>query len=554
MDPIAFGQLVLRRWWLFLLLGLAGLGVAYSIATSAPPRYFSSVSLQLNPAGRSPFLPYASEGTSTDTSPVTALAASYREVLRSRAFGEVVVQQLQLSISPEAIGNAISTSLVPNTNILRLNVVWDNPEDARLLAQRIAEIFIVENQRRQLSQPVTQAQLANMEQSATDLRDRLSTMQDEERRLNQSVSRGDLNGLSQVTTLEERLAVLQSSYANLLVEISRTRGSFDTAVIVDNATPGTPLDSTPLSQALGFGMLAGLGAALGLALLLEYLADAVRSRRDVVEVVGVSPLARIHHTATRLWRRSPRDSGALVMLGPPHSQAAEAFRSLRASLRLATPTRTLRSLVVTSAGAREGKTFVACNLGIALAQAGNRVLLVDADLRRPVLHAWFGVAAHRGLTDALTNPDPSNEVVVPSGIDKLWLLPAGHLPPNPAELLGSEAFPTLMDQLMRNWDVVVVDSAPVGPVADTLLVANQTSGSLLVVRSGRTRRSALRGALTALSGTGRPVVGVVLNDERTDSLSRFSRYDYYHHGYWSDISQVQPHHQAVSLHNGTPTA
>ena len=554
MDPIAFGQLVLRRWWLFVVFSVAGLSVAYYVATSTPPRYFSNVSLQLNPAGKSPFLPYASEGTSTDTSPVTALAASYREVLRSHAFGEVVVQQLQLPISPDAIGYSVSTALVPNTNILRLTVVWDNPDDARVLAQRIAEIFIVENQRRQQSQPLTQAQLANMEQSATDLRDRLSTLQDEERRLNQSMSRGDLGGLSQVTTLEERIGVLQSSYANLLVEISRIRGSFDTAVIVDSATPGQPVDTTPLSQALIFGVLAGLGGALALALLVEYLADAVRTRRDLVEVAGVPPLARIRHAITRRWRPSRHDRGALVMLGPPHSQAAEGFRSLRASLRLSSPPRPIRSLVITSAGAREGKTFVACNLAIALAQAGNRVLLADADLRRPVIHTWFGIQNQYGFADALVRPHRSAEVsgVVGSGIDNLWLLPAGNLPHNPAEILGSEALSGLMSQLVSNWDVVVLDSAPVGPVADTLLLANQSSGSLLVVRCGRTRRAAVRGALMALSGTRRPVVGVVLNDERPDSLSRFSRYDYYHHGYWSEVTPIQPEHHAMALQNGTP--
>src|SRR5712675_1260536 len=110
MDPITFAQILIRRWWLFVLLAVAGLVVAYQIATSTPPHYLSTVSLQLNPAGRSPFLPYASpDNTSIGVSPVTGVAASYREVLRSRAFGEVVVQQLHMSIPPELIGYAVST-------------------------------------------------------------------------------------------------------------------------------------------------------------------------------------------------------------------------------------------------------------------------------------------------------------------------------------------------------------------------------------------------------------------------------------------------------------
>jgi len=549
MDPITFLQVLLRRWWLMVLLVAAGLGCAYYLATSTPPRYISAVSLQLNPAGKSTFLPYSADATSVGTSPVTGVAASYREVLRSRAFGELIVQQLQLPIQPEAIGAAISTQLVPNTNIFRVSVVWENPSDAQQLAQRIAEIFIIENQRRQQSLPGNQAQLADLEQSAADINDRLEPVRQQRERLNQSVARGDLSRLSELTGLEDRLGVLQSSRANLLVEISRIRSSFDTAVIVDPASAAYPVDTTPVSQALVFGFAGGLGLAVVLALVLEYLGDAVRTRRDVVAVAGIPPIARVRHALIKRWRRSPR-SGALIMLEPAASSAAEAFRSLRASLRLATPPRPLSTLVITSAGPREGKTFVACNLAIALAQSGQRVLLVDADLRRPTVHAWFGVANQHGFTDALAQDSAEIQGVIASGIENLWLLPAGSLPANPGELLGSDATARVMTRLGHRWDMVILDCAPVGPVADTLLLAHQSSGSVVVARCGQTRRVALHGALAALNSAGQPVIGVVLNDERPGPLAHFSRYDYYHHGYWSDASRVESDERAYALHNG----
>jgi Mrp family chromosome partitioning ATPase len=124
------------------------------------------------------------------------------------------------------------------------------------------------------------------------------------------------------------------------------------------------------------------------------------------------------------------------------------------------------------------------------------------------------------------------------------------LPPSPGELLGSDALAQVMDRLGQLWDMVVIDSAPVGPAADTLLLAHQASASLLVARWGRTRRTTLHGALSALSGTGRPVLGVVLNDERPSPLARFSRYDYYHHGYWSDTSLADSDNRAYALNNG----
>jgi capsular exopolysaccharide synthesis family protein len=305
-----------------------------------------------------------------------------------------------------------------------------------------------------------------------------------------------------------------------------------------------------------FGLIGGLGLALGLTLLLEYLADAVRTRRDVVAVAGVPPLARVRHARVRRWPRSPR-SGALVILDPVPSSAAEAFRSLRASLRLATPPRPLNTLVITSAGAREGKTFVASNLAIALAQSGKRILLVDADLRRPSVHTWFGVSVERGFADALvqagraaTGESLDVPGVIDSGIDNLWLLPAGSLPPGPGELLGSDTLGRVLERLGQRWDMVILDSAPVGPAADTLLLAHQASASLVVARCGRTRRTTLLGALAALSGTGRPVLGVVLNDERPSPLARFSRYDYYHHGYWSESSLTESDTRSHSLNNG----
>jgi non-specific protein-tyrosine kinase len=286
-----------------------------------------------------------------------------------------------------------------------------------------------------------------------------------------------------------------------------------------------------------------------LALVLEYLGDAVRTRRDVVAVAGIPPIARVRHALIKRWRRSPR-SGALIMLDPTPSSAAEAFRSLRASLRLAAPPQPLSTLVITSAGPREGKTFVACNLAIALAQSGKRVLLVDADLRRPTVHAWFGVANQHGFTDALTQDSAEIQGVIASGIENLWLLPAGSLPANPGELLGSEGTAHLMTRLGHRWDMVILDCAPVGPVADTLLLAHQASGSVVVARCGQTRRVALHGALAALNSAGQPVIGVVLNDERPGPLAQFSRYDYYHHGYWSDASRVASDERAYALHNG----
>jgi Mrp family chromosome partitioning ATPase len=188
------------------------------------------------------------------------------------------------------------------------------------------------------------------------------------------------------------------------------------------------------------------------------------------------------------------------------------------------------------------------------------VLLVDADLRRPAVHRMFGVSNAVGLVDALRRAahvaapagasadapaapalaPASIPGVVATSIDNLWLLPAGTPPRNPAELLSSAALGQLIEDFSAQWDTVVLDTAPIGTVADTLLLAQQASGCLIVARWGRTRRAALGGAIAALRGLGRPLVGVVLNDERPGALARFSRDDYYQHGYWSEVPLTDP--------------
>jgi capsular exopolysaccharide synthesis family protein len=215
-------------------------------------------------------------------------------------------------------------------------------------------------------------------------------------------------------------------------------------------------------------------------------------------------------------------------------------------------------VLVTSGNSRDGKTFVASNFATALANSGKPVLLVDANLRHPALHAWFGIGNTVGFSDALSEvrsgglADHDADVVgiVASSVQNLWILPAGSVPSNPAELLGSNALGQVIELLLRKWDAVVVDSPPIGVVADALLLARQTSGCVIVARSGVTRRAALRSALAALNGIDQPILGVVLNDERTGPLARFTGDDYYHFGYLHEESFADRDSGPGGPHNG----
>jgi capsular exopolysaccharide synthesis family protein len=550
MEVLALAQVVLRRWWLLVLFGALGVACAYLAVSVLPKRYQSSVSLQLNPAARSALLPYT--GSNSDQvapSAVATLAASYSEVLRSRTFGSIVVDRLKLPIAPEDLSRSVEARLVPNTNILRLSVTWDQPQDAQQLAQRVAELFISENV--QASQNGTVQRIQQLQESARQMQTRTSTLQQQRDRLDDAVSRGDLSRLTELNDLDTRLAALQTSYTNALVEIERAQSGIDTAAVLDNATPGIPVGILPLPQALLLGLLAGLAVGTGLALLLDRLVGAIYAPEDIAAVCGSAPLAAVGRIAARARSSSGPAAGRLdprlVVITAPRSASAEAFRTLRANLRFAALEHSLGTIVVTSAGVGDGKTLVSTNLAAAMAQAGQRVLVIDGDLRRPAAHRILGVDRNAGLVEALLSeherahrngsepgPPSSDRYVVATSIEDLFVLPAGTPPPNPSEILGSASAARLLHDLAQKFDMLVIDSPPVGPVADALLLTSHADGVLVVARAGQTRQDALRGALEALASAGKPILGVVMNDLRPTPLSRYSPYRYYYAGYYGN--------------------
>lgn len=213
------------------------------------------------------------------------------------------------------------------------------------------------------------------------------------------------------------------------------------------------------------------------------------------------------------------DTMPLITLTDPRSPVSEAYRTLRTNLEFFSLDEPLRTLVVTSPGAEEGKSTVLANLAVTLAQGGKRVILVDCDLRRPMQHALFGLDNATGLTTMMLNEvAQSDPPLRPTPIDGLQVLPAGPTPPNPAELLGSRRMKESMAALLNQADVVLFDAPPVLAVTDALVLAVQTDGVLLVVKAGGTRREHVQQAKERLERVNARIVGAVLNNAPTDAM------------------------------------
>jgi len=203
----------------------------------------------------------------------------------------------------------------------------------------------------------------------------------------------------------------------------------------------------------------------------------------------------------------------LITLTDPRSPAAEAYRTLRTNLTFAALDKPIETLVVTSAAPGEGKSTVLANLAVTMAQGERRTILVDADLRRPSLHEIFGVANDRGLTTMIVEEAALNEPpLVKSGVDNLWLVPSGPLPPNPADILGSRKMEDAIAALKARADVVLFDAPPVIAVTDGAVLGTKVDGVLLVVCAGRTRREHAQRARESLERVHVRIVGAVLND------------------------------------------
>lgn len=307
---------------------------------------------------------------------------------------------------------------------------------------------------------------------------------------------------------------------------------------VDPALEPTAPVSPRLTTNIAGGVGAGLALGLGLALLLSRLDRRIKTVRDAEElgvtILGVLPdipeaevLAGAKNgsahkngelpAGTKRRKRpaakdaptgSPRD---IIAHTQPMSSIAESCRTLRTNLMFMSGDEPLRTLAVTSAGPREGKTTVAANLAISIAQSGKSVLVIDTDMRRPRMHHAFGVRNSVGLTSVLVGETTLAQACRPSGIPNVTVMTCGPIPPNPAELLHRERFQTLIDEAEKAFDFVIFDSPPLGAVTDAAVLGPQVDGMMLVLRANATTRDALASVLRQVNDVGANLVGAVLN-------------------------------------------
>lgn len=294
---------------------------------------------------------------------------------------------------------------------------------------------------------------------------------------------------------------------------------------------GLPQDPVSPDMILlgGFGLLAGLALGVALAFLLERLDDSLRGRVDLEAYLGAPVLAVVPRIPG--WRN--RHDAKLVTREQPKSTVAETYRTLRTSISFMSAQRGLKVILVSSPSAGEGKTTTAANLAVVLADAGRRVVLVSADLRKPRIHRFFGLQNEIGLSSVLAGEVQPWDAILDPGVENLRVLLSGPVPSRPAELILVDQMREVIAGLREVADYVIIDTAPILMVADSLALAPLADGVLFVADSEATSRSEVAHSRVQLDQVGATVIGSVLNnlDPAKAKAYRFGRYGYYYSPY-----------------------
>jgi non-specific protein-tyrosine kinase len=517
-----------KWWWMLVLLPLIAGGAAYYVGSQQTPLYSATSTLLVNPG-------QAGIGDSFNTVQTgQQLATTYKQLVVTQPVLQPVIDRLDLPYTVNTLQGKVSASIVSDTQLIKVSVSDPSPEAAAAIANEVAASFqsFIGTQAQasnSTSRNALDTLIADTQQQIADLRTQIDGVESGEAQLDPGTD---------LTTLQARLSQLEQSYADLLVqsqkmEVNAAASQGQVYVSVPAMPPSTPYAPRKLFYAALATFLGAL-VAIGCVALLEYLDNTVKPSINFERDFGM-PLMSV---LTRVPKLKP-GAEQVVILEHPTSSFAEETRLLRTNLEFAAASKPISSLSITSALPGDGKSTVAANLSVAMAQAGFQTILIDADLRRPTLHKVFNIPNSRGLTTLLLNPDQGWEKVatwIPGA--NIWLLPSGPLPPSPADLLSSDALPTLVEQLGQLADVVIVDTPPVLAVSDPLVIATHVDGVLMVASSGSTRIDVLHRAIDSLPRDSVRMIGVVLNQHAERSSD--SQYYGYSSAYYGTESEAKP--------------
>lgn len=532
-----------RKWvWLIVLLTLVAAGVSYAYSLRIPPTYRAETMILVGQQQASGNLSPADLYASNNLAQAYSLLATQPPVLQATAdaiqFAEGW-QSLYFRVSASAAGN----------QLIRITATSSDPGEAKRIASELARQLILQSPiSKQQAQAEEQRDFVTKQQAI--LRSQIEAAQAKLVELNNQatlendpVVLRDVN--DRIVALQSKVDTWQKNYADLSALLNAGTDKYMT-ILAPAQEPTAPI-SPDIRRNVLLAALAGAALAIALGYVFDYLDETIKSPDDVERELGLGSLGVISRISG-----IRHHADALVTLRQPRAPISEAYRVLRTNLRYSGIENPKGALLVTSAGPSEGKSTTAANLAVTLAQTGKRVVLVDSDLRRPVMHKLFNLHNSVGLSTLfLDNPPTLAQALQPTEEPGLAVLTCGQPPPNPAEMLESDRMSEILDELREQSDIVVLDSPPCLAVADASILGARCSGAILVVDSGKTRTDVARRAIETLRRANVKVVGAVVNKLSQKRSSGYYYYDYYSDRSRSAAKETLPQHYASA---GTWTA
>lgn len=494
-------KLVVRWWWLLVVSAVIPMAVSYYFVSQQPDYYQAKATIMVGTSLQNPD-PNLGQMNLSNT-----LAAAYAELVRQGPVTEAVIERLGLERTPAQLAGQIGTGIRSGAQLLEIYVTDANPEAAAVIANALADELIRRSPASGGGDPEQQEFIrSQLEELQVKIKNNSQQISELTASLSGLTSAAEVQAVQdQIAALEEVKTAYHATYANLLgsyrVESPNALSLFDPATV-----PQWPIPSKA-KLVVAVAGVAGLGLALGAIFLIEYLDTSVHWEGEQflleLPVLGAVP---------KVSKRR-----ALLLSGDPLSPVADGVRALRANIFLVRPDHPFTTLLLTSPGSSEGKGFILANLALVLASADKRVIVVDADMRRPSLHELFDRPNVVGLADLLSDGGGDDEVLSSvvlqeTGFDNLRLLSAGRPPADAARLLTSPRFLDLLELLKDQGDVILVDSPPVLGPPDATILATLVEGTILVASAGVTKRESIQQARERLlAHRGVNLLGLALN-------------------------------------------
>jgi capsular exopolysaccharide synthesis family protein len=511
----------LLKWWWLIAIATAVAGVSSYYATlPQPPIYQAQTTLIVGRAifDRNP--------SNTEFGISQQLAQVYADFAMREQVRNATMAALGLTALPEYVAR-----VSPGSQVIEIAVTDVDPVRAQVVANELARQLILESptsteNEDQERMAFVQRQLDDLQAEIDRTQEQILTKQEELKNMTGAVQIADAQ--AEINALQSKQTIMQTNYAALLANTDR--GAVNSLSVIEPASlPAEPIGPNKpaiilLVSAIGFVM------ASGAAHLLEGIDKTLKTPEDVQRVLNLPVLGYI-------GEMERGQEATTYVAERPRTPIAEAFRALRTNIEFAAVDRPIRTILVTSGDTAEGKTTIAANLALIIAQADKRVALVDTDLRRPSVHRVLNVSVHPGLSEAFRGLNILDTI-------RTWkdrrvsVITAGRMPPNPAELLGSRKMDGLLANLKEVAEIVIIDGPPM-VVTDATVLASKVDAVLLVVRPGQTREDLARAFLEQMGRAGARVIGVALNRLPRRAAGLYGGYAYYspyyaNHPYYSE--------------------